>query len=97
MMQELIWRKGGSRLSELGDVAGTTGGGGMIPAISESGIDSVVPLSKRIVHGRSTGPAGEDSQANVGKGMTITVPETRVFVEGLMRSTRVPGGYFSSN
>jgi hypothetical protein len=96
-MQELIWRKGGSRLSESGDVAGTTGGAGMIPAISESGIDAVVPLSKKIVYGRSTGPVGEDSQANAGKGMSITVPETRVFVEGSMHLTRVPGGYFSSN
>jgi hypothetical protein len=31
-----------------------------------------------------------------GNGISITVPERRIFVEGSNHLTRVPGGYFSS-
>jgi hypothetical protein len=72
-----------------------TGGGGMMPAISECGINAEVPLSNNIEYD----PLGEgpsESESVVKRGMSITVPARSILVAGSIRSTQVPGRYFSS-
>jgi hypothetical protein len=67
----------------------------MRPAISESGIKAEVPLSKRMEYD----PLGEGpSEADIGieRGISITNLARSIFIVGSIRSTRVPGGYFSS-
>ncbi len=40
--------------------------------------------------------ASEPSETSTENGMSMTVPAKSIFVEGLISSTQVPGGYFSS-
>ncbi len=56
-------------------------------------MDAVEPLLKRAVYERLQGGLSADIP---GKGMSITVPDRSILVDGSIRSIRVPGGYFSS-
>lgn len=46
---------------------GIIGGGGMSAAICDNGINAVVPLSNRMVYGRSVRLSSEDVEASRGK------------------------------
>ena len=73
----------------------STGGLGMMDAISRRGMEAEVPLSKRIVY---KGEEVEESAKGKASenGMSMTVPAKSICEVGSMRSTRVPGGYNSS-
>ena len=66
----------------------------MSAAICNNGINAVVPLSNRIVYGRSVRSSLEDGEASRGKGISMTVPERKMPETGSKHSTHVPGGYF---
>ncbi len=59
-------------------------------------MDAVLPSSKKIVYRRSM-LSSDEAETSRGKGISITVPESNIFVMGSIRSTWVPGVYFSSN
>ena len=59
----------------------------MRPAILESGIESVVPLSNEIVYGRFVTASEELEETSNGNGMSITVSETSIPEIGSIRST----------
>ncbi len=73
----------------------STGGLGMMDAISRRGIEAEVSLSKRTVY---EGEEFEESSAeeSTERGMSMTVPVRSMLEVGSSRLTRVPGGYNSS-
>ena len=73
----------------------STGGLGMMDAISRRGMEVEVPLSKRIVYkGEEVEESVEGEASEIG--MSMTVPAKSIYEVGSMRSTQVPGGYNSS-
>jgi hypothetical protein len=90
---EFSRRKGGKREAAESESSTLKGGCGMIPAICLRGIEAIDPSSNRIVELGMEASLGRSS----GKGMSMTVPAKSLSVSGLMRSTLVPGGYFSLN
>jgi hypothetical protein len=73
----------------------STGGLGMMDAISQRGMEAEVPLSKKTVY---KGEESEESSVEESseRGMSMTVLARSMLEVGSMRSTRVPGGYNSS-
>ncbi len=73
----------------------STGGLGMMDAISQRGMEAEVPLSKRIVYkGEEVEESAEGEASEIG--MSMTVPAKSICEVGSMHSTQVPVGYYSS-